>query len=643
MQAFMGVVRLGARLADASDRHALIQAAGAWRHPVTVEESAHAIFVSASETPRSDYETRPSDGRLFAGAAFVHNPEDISAVLGQRAPTPHAALVREMFESRGDDGLAAVRGAFAFAHWDEHTRRLTLARDCGRGKTLYFYRTDDLVIFASHLPSLISHRDAPRELDERVIASFLAHDSRQHRRTFFRRIDRVPPRYTVTVSRDGMSSHPYWTPRIRDERLYRRDEDYVQRGRELLDQAVARAMSDDPKFAVMASGGLDSSAIVSTLARAGRAPIPCYTVVPAEGRAGADTRERYFDERPKTELLARRYPALRFEHLTGASLQSNLDVRQAGQVSDRARFERTATPHQGASRSRFGNQLRARIAADGFDVVLGGGGGNFGLTWHGADLLPYLARKGRLLALLGEARATARHKGSSSGRTLVREVLLPSLPFSARRWTRRKLSPDPFSLHGNTPLRRDVVAELDLEGAWEADGFDPDSAWPSSAPSERARWLFDHPLLLHDNCPASPVFQDVELRNPLADRDLLEFALNVPATLYRRDGVPRWFARQVLADRVPAEILGERRRGVQPWPWFESLSARRGEIAAEVERMENSIIASQLFDIPRLRRLVDDWPEDERAAEALGHAYMLSLEQAIHVFQFIRWAVSDNA
>ena len=128
-----------------------------------------------------------------------------------------------------------------------------------------------------------------------------------------------------------------------------------------------------------------------------------------------------------------------------------------------------------------------------------------------------------------------------------------------------------------------------------------------------------------------------KLHDPLADRDLLEFALNVPEHLYRRDGVPRWFMRAVLADRVPAEILSDYRLGAQGTNWFSALNARRGEIAQEVERMETSLAASRLFDIPRLKRLIDNWPKTAADAEAQRSAYMFTLDQAVHVFRFMRW------
>ena len=90
-----------------------------------------------------------------------------------------------------------------------------------------------------------------------------------------------------------------------------RDEDYVERARELLDVAVASATHDTPRVAIATSGGLDSSAIAATAARQGRAEsITCFCMVPPPGTDVDVGPFRYLDERDKVEELARMYPSL---------------------------------------------------------------------------------------------------------------------------------------------------------------------------------------------------------------------------------------------------------------------------------------------------------------------------------------------
>jgi len=134
-----------------------------------------------------------------------------------------------------------------------------------------------------------------------------------------------------------------------------------------------------------------------------------------------------------------------------------------------------------------------------------------------------------------------------------------------------------------------------------------------------------------------------DTRNPFCDRDLVDFCLSVPETLYRRNGIRRWFARQVFGDRLPREILSEIRSGEQAPNWFESLDARKSIIAAEVERLESSHLASRLIDIPRVKRLIAEWPKNARSAQARFKEYRNALDRAVHVGQFIRWVEGGNA
>jgi asparagine synthase (glutamine-hydrolysing) len=508
-----------------------------------------------------------------------------------------------------------------------------LARDCGRGEGLHFFRGRGFVVFATHLPDLLDHPDVPRELDEVVLAHQLAGNIHQRRRTVFRGIERVPSRTAVIITRDATEHRVYWEPTVRASALYSRDEDYIERARELLDQAVTRVLSDSPKFAVMASGGLDSSAVLATLARRGLSHIPCYTYVPSEPVASPASRGHYSDERPRTEALAARYPALRFHYRTAADLHA--DVRP-----DEARFERWPLPVSNIAHSRIMSSLRRAISADGFQVVLTGTPGNLSLSWAGDDLMPQLAARGRLLALWREARATAHHESTATLRVLAHSTILPLLPASAKELLVRLRGQAGYLAASRSPLRPDVIRDFRLPEAWREDGFNPHARWLRSTREFRIGRMFDRPYTIHDRGPANDALYGIQMRDPLADRDLFEFCLNVPERLFHRNGVARWFARAVLADRIPRDIVDECRRGSQTVPW--SIATDRDAIATELERMEHSLMASRLFDIPRLRRLARDWPDNVEADQASNLAYM-ALEQAVYVFRFMRWISRGNA
>ena len=118
--------------------------------------------------------------------------------------------------------------------------------------------------------------------------------------------------------------------------------------------------------------------------------------------------------------------------------------------------------------------------------------------------------------------------------------------------------------------------------------FGPDFRDPKRT---RAYRLFDHNQYSRDIRGLAPEIFGHELRDPHADRRLLEFALSVPEQMYRRDGISRSFARRVLADRLPHVILDERRHAPTRRPG--SARSMRGAMTSPPtsERLEASPLA----------------------------------------------------
>lgn len=242
---------------------ALANALG-WHRPVQrphIQRTAHAFFAQ-TDVPLS----RRGDV-LFAASSRLDNRAEIAATAGATGAVDEADCMRSAFEARGDAGIAQILGVFAFAHWNEPTLTLTLARDYIGRRSLFYYAGRDFVAFASHIGTLFALPEVPRELDERMLANFLALNHRERESTFYRGICRVPSRTVVRITRAGINQRSYWSPNCEASPPFSRDEDYIARARELFDRAVVRTLRDTPRAAIYLSGGLDSSAVAATAAR----------------------------------------------------------------------------------------------------------------------------------------------------------------------------------------------------------------------------------------------------------------------------------------------------------------------------------------------------------------------------------------
>lgn len=643
MNAFAGVVSLSGKSIDPRllDRAAAVLTDSRKARPVT-QASKNAIFVerpspSDVRQPRSRNSCAP-----FAAVARLDNRKELADALGlagnELAQASDAALIQCVFERWGETGVARCIGAFAFAHWDGAARRLTLGRDCLGNRPLFYHLGGEFICFATTLGALFALPEVPRAIDEIGLANFIAVNLGDNVRTFYRGIERVPSRMLVSIDNSGIHHRTYWTPDFGAPPPYRRDEDYIERARELFDLAVATAARDTPRVAIATSGGLDSSAIAATAARQGNAEsITCFSLVPPAGTAIDVGRFRYVDERDKVEALARTHPALDVQFIVPA-----IDHPKAR--DDTWYFMKANLPSFAALGLGTAPDLAEAVARGGHRALLIGNRGNFGLTWWGSFSLLELFRARRWGKFVRELRASAHENEQSLLRAVAANVIVPLAPQQMRRLIYRLRGRDPDSVAAHSALNPCFMADAQLARLWREQRFD---AWFGPSDSDPRRWrayhLFDHNQYSRDISGLSEEIFGHEVRDPHGDRRLLEFALSVPEPMYQGNGVQRWFARRVFADRLPRTILDERRRGANNPSWFRSLGAVRPQLTAEIERLEGSALASRLLDLPRLRQLMAQWPKNENEAERRSGEYRLALARGVHVGRFIRWVEGGNA
>lgn len=629
MSSFAGLIAFDGEPISRPREQALANAVAGHHRRIHIQRTARAIFIHTQAPERS------ADDVLFAACSWLDNRSEIAATTGADRLESENGCIRRIFEAQGSAGIARLLGAFAFAHWNEASGTLTLARDCLGRRSLFYHAGKGFVAFASNIAALMSLPEVPRDLDERMLANFLALNHREHETTFYRGIVRVPSRSVVRITRDAIDRRRYWGPDLGTP-PYGNDTDYIVRARELFERAVARALRDTPRVALSLSGGLDSAALAATLAKLGIVPIECYTGLSPPNLDRQPRDGWYLDERTKVEALARAHPSLRTTFITprGAHLRQ----------SDPARFfPAIPLPHRNLANLGWFAQIEEAIRADGHQVVLSGGMGNLTTSWDGRFSLAALLGEGRVSRTLAHAQAIARSTERNTARVLASEAVMPLLPAAAQRMIARLRGRPPEDIAGISLLRREVVAELDLPRQWREDRFDPAFRPQGNSARQRAHQIFDQNQLSRDIAGMRFDAEGLDARDPYGDRELVEFCLSVPETLFRRNGVKRWFARQVFADRLPREILDERGTGEQAANWFESLDARRPIIVAEAERLENSRLARRLIDLPRLNRLIAEWPKSTAEAQLRMAEYRYALDRAVHVGQFIRWVEGGNA
>lgn len=187
-------------------------------------------------------------------------------------------VIIRAYEEWGVDCQNKFNGMWAFALWDENKQRLLLSRDRIGEKPLHYSVFDNSLIFASEIKSIFEY-GVPREIRPELIELYLVLTNIPGPDTFYKNIFKLKPGHFIIVSSEGFKELKYWDlPEIDEKNMLSDKSAIYDEFTELLSNAVKIRMRSDVPFGAFLSGGLDSSSIVSLMAKNSPIPIQSFTI-----------------------------------------------------------------------------------------------------------------------------------------------------------------------------------------------------------------------------------------------------------------------------------------------------------------------------------------------------------------------------
>jgi asparagine synthase (glutamine-hydrolysing) len=439
-------------------------------------------------------------------------------------------VVLAAYDAWGEACVTRFNGMFAIALWDGPAGRLFCARDRFGVKPLYYLHDAGIFAFASEIKALLPYLDE-RRADLAYLRRFLDTGlSDDGTDTFVEGVKAVLPAHTMTVTPERLVERRYWdldvaaTARARgagsEEAL-----------RELLIDSVRLRLRSDVPVGTCASGGIDSSAIVSIASRLLSHPMHSFSAVyPVPG----------YDEGRFVDCIT--------------SSAGTLATRVTPSPDRWFDVIGRMTWHQDGPTAAGGlyTQWHVMEAAHGKVTVLLDGQGGDELFAGYFRHLPVLAaqlwgrvRHGQLTATWPALRETAflgirwrEHFEEWTLGQFARAVL-------QRSRSRR-------TGNGMAPLYRGLLAETVPQAP--ALGRVPAGLDSLNAALYRDVTAASVPMLLRFEDRNSMAF-NIEARVPFLDYRLVEFALTVPGERKVERGLSKAYLRRALAGIVPPPIL----------------------------------------------------------------------------------------
>jgi asparagine synthase (glutamine-hydrolysing) len=482
----------------------------------------------------------------------IYNYRELRADLERRghrfATQGDTEVIAHLYEEEGERCVHLLDGMFGFALWDVRRRQLLIARDRVGKKPLYYCERGGTLSFASELGALMQDPEIPRELDHQALDAYLAYGYVPAPRSAYAAVRKLPPAHTL-VRRDGRTRiERYWRLDYGVKQRFASTGDMHEAILDTLDRAVRKRMVADVPVGAFLSGGVDSAAVVSSMAAASAEPIKTFSIgFDAEG----------FNELPRARRVAELFGTDHHELVVSPDAIDILPqiVRHYGEPF--------------ADHSAIACFHLARMAREHVTVALNGDGGDesfagyqrytSNLFLHRLDVLPAAARRALAAAaarLPGSGSSRALHNklrrmGMAAGRDVAGRYITQLAVFDAER--RRALYTPEYAAFIGPSASDDVVLDpwLRASGGELLDQYleiDVQTYLPGD---------------LLAKIDIATMAYSLEGRSPLLDPELMQLAASLDPK-HKVRGLQRKVAlRGALRGRLPDEVLDGPKRGFE--------------------------------------------------------------------------------
>lgn len=459
-------------------------------------------------------------------------------------------VIVHLYEEYGTDCVKHLNGMFTFAIWDSVRRSVMIARDFVGIKPLYYTVQRDRLIFGSEMKVVLTHPDVVRRVDMTALDQYLTFEYVPTPLTIIEDVFRLPPGHLLIYDADGLKQEQYWdfdlspaeTPTPQSIEAY-------QAGLlTALESSVRRELVSDVPVGVFLSGGIDSSTIAALMTRLYPDKVRSFSIA--------------FDDPSFDES---RYARMVAAHIGTEHHEQVLTARDVtAMIPSIADF----LDEPFADSSLIPTFLVSRFAQEQVKVVLSGDGGDELFAGYPTVLAhrlferyqrwtPAFARRRVLPAIVNRLPVSFNNLSFDFKlkRFIAGEGLTPEIRH--HRWLGSFTEAEKYALLRHdalAPDARDTFAPVRGHAARCAD----------LTMLNRILYL-DMKMYMEGDIlfkvDRASMATSLEVRVPLLNRDMLDFARRLPFDMKLRGSDGKHLLKRAMADFLPEEILKRKKKG----------------------------------------------------------------------------------
>ena len=505
----------------------------------------------------------------------------------------------------GEDCVLRLRGMFAFALWDRNRQTFFMARDRLGVKPMYYALLDDgWLLFGSELKSLLAYTSAlggqggqgglRRDIDPQAVEEYFALGYVAEPRTIFKQALKLSPGHLLSIRRGQPVPPPreFWQLRFTlDNPISAADACEELRAR--LDESVRLRMIAEVPLGAFLSGGVDSSAVVATMAGLSSAPVNTCSIAFDDPK---------FNESAFAQMVADRYHT---DHFVQTVKSDDFDlIDTLARLYDEPYADSSAIPTY-----RVCQLARQRVT-----VALSGDGGDETFGGYRRYRMHLMEERMRSALPAGIRQPLF----GALGRIYPKADWAPRMFRAKTTFEGMARTAVEAYFHSVSILRGPMRAQLfspafqrELGGYGAREVFDGHAAQHSKLagtddPLALIQYLDTKTYLVGDintKVDRASMAHSLEVREPLMDHKLVEWLATLPSDLKIRGQEGKFLLKKAMEPLLPNDVLYRPKMGfsVPLAQWFRGPLKQRVRDAVLGERLTST----GWFQRPYLEHLVN--------------------------------------
>ena len=531
------------------------------------------------------YNYQPLMAELQALGYVFHTKSDTEVIV-------HA------WEAWGSDCVKRLRGMFAFAIWDRNQQSLFLARDRMGVKPMYYAVLDDgTLLFGSELKSVMAHGGLRREIDPPAVEEYFALGYVAEPRTIFKQAKKLPPASTLLIRRGESVGEPriFWDVKFTlDAKIS--DQDACDELTSRLKESIRLRMIAEVPLGAFLSGGVDSSAVVALMAGQSSGPVNTCSMA---------FEDPAFNEAAFAQQVADRYHT---DHRVETVQSDDFDlIDTLANLYDEPYADSSAIP----------TYRVCQLARKHVTVALSGDGGDETFGGYRRYKLHLMEEKMRSALPLGVRRPVF----GALGKMYPKADWAPRVFRAKTTFEALARNSVEAYFHGMS-LIRDADRSRLFSASFKAQlgGYNAREVFTRHAanadtedPLALIQYIDTHTYLVGDintKVDRASMAHSLEVREPLMDHELVEWAATLPSHLKMRGGESKFLLKKAMEPLLPNDIMYRPKMGfaVPLARWF------RGPLRERVRGalLTGPLAESGMFDAGTVRQMVEQHESGQR-------------------------------